>query len=129
MPLKDGIIYTDNTYSTTIATCQTKGYISRVLGFVSTEGNKDAAHVGSAFHSGFETFLKGGTKLESLAAFRAKYDELLPSEEDGWDNWAPKLRAEKSVALPEEIIVSAEDEDREALLSEHPGHPSNYGDR
>ena len=91
MPIIDGITYIDNTYARDVATCSTKAYIERVLGYQPINRNLDAAHVGNAIHAGMEAYFNAGNAEEALAAFGEKYDELLPpTEASQWDSWQPR---------------------------------------
>lgn len=88
MPIKNGTVYIDNTYAREVATCSTKAFIGRVLGLVAIDSQKDAAHVGSSVHAAIETYFKGGSKADAIAAFSASYDKLLGVEDDKWQTLA-----------------------------------------
>ena len=85
MPIKDGVVYIDNTYLKDVSICSTRAYILRILGLKSVESNLDAANAGTCFHKGVERYVQtDGNRAEAMEAFLEAYDGFFPPEEGAW---------------------------------------------
>lgn len=99
MPIKDSVVYIDNTYLKDISTCSTKGWILRVIQHASVDKDLEAAHAGTSIHEAIREFVKAqGNKEQALARLEEVYLELIP-DTDPWEGI--QMRRNPDVNKPE----------------------------